>query len=222
MAEIFAHHVDAEWRTDWAEAVERCASEGREATIADLARTEPQRRADALLALARRAASGGAGRAALPTMNVLIDAATLESAVTGEPIAPAQYRDVVCRTQGGALLDPHQAAGMALWARLRRVVHDGAGLVLELGRRRRLFTGASRDAALLMSTTCVWPGCGCSIRNTEVDHAVEWRAHGATVPRNGVPLCKRHHLHKERHRFAVRREADGRWTVLDPSGQPIG
>jgi hypothetical protein len=64
--EIFSHFVEAEWTTDWAEARARL---GDDATTADLQRTEPQRRADALLAMARAAASTppGSQRPARPS-----------------------------------------------------------------------------------------------------------------------------------------------------------
>ncbi len=50
-AEIFAWFCEAEWRVDWAEA--RCRL-GDRATLSDLVRTEAQRRADAMLAMAPR------------------------------------------------------------------------------------------------------------------------------------------------------------------------
>ena len=42
---------------------------------------------------------------------------------------------------------------------LRRVVYDGSGTVIDLGRRQRLFRGSSRDAVMLLLITCVWIGC---------------------------------------------------------------
>jgi hypothetical protein len=47
---VFAHFVQAEWDADWAEAGERC---GDDASMADLRRTEPQRRADAMVLVGR-------------------------------------------------------------------------------------------------------------------------------------------------------------------------
>ncbi len=140
----------------------------------------------------------------------------------GIPTDPARYRDVVCRTVNGDDVDIDDAAGLALWAHIRRVVHDGSGVVTELGRRRRLFTGSARDAALLLSMTCNWPGCDRPVRNCEVDHAVSWLRHGGTDPDNGCPMCKSHNLLKERGRFGAHRGDDGSWVITDADGRVIG
>ena len=50
-----------------------------------------------------------------------------------------------------------------------------------------------------------------------VSHSVGWAAHGATVPRNGEPLCRGHNLLKERG-CGVRRDADGVWHFTHPDG----
>jgi hypothetical protein len=47
----------------------------------------------------------------------------------------------------------------ALTGHVRRVVFDVAGVVIDLGRRSRLFTGSSRDAVMLGDRWCLWPGC---------------------------------------------------------------
>ncbi len=52
--EIFEHYVEAEWRTDWADARARL---GDAATLSDLERTDAQRRADAFLRMCNDAAS---------------------------------------------------------------------------------------------------------------------------------------------------------------------
>ncbi|BAN01634.1 HNH endonuclease signature motif containing protein [Ilumatobacter coccineus] len=222
--EIFAHFIEAEWQSDLAEARERAAAEGGgEPGTRDLRRSESQRRADALsAALQAAAAAPGPGKPPLPSLNVLIDESTLRGAILGHDPDPAAYASMVCRTQAGDPVDITEAAAMALWADVRRVVHDGAGVVIDLGRRRRLFTGSAREAALLLSMRCLWPGCDRPSRNCEVDHAVTWRQHGATDPGNGGPMCKRHNLLKENARFSTHRDAAGDWVVLDADGHPVG
>ena len=155
--EIFAWFIDAEWHTDWAEARARL---GDAATTADLARTEAQRRADAFVAMAKAAASAAPGsHAPKTTVNVLIDDDTFDAHLRGDTIDPRRYRDVVVRTQTGRRLHPDDAVNAALIGHIRRVVYDGSGTVIELGRRQRLFRGSSRDAVMLLLTTCVWIGC---------------------------------------------------------------
>ena len=215
--EILAHFVDVEWRTDWTEARERL---GDQATLTDLRRTQSQREADGLLAMARAAASIHSDPSRVtPTLNVLFDADTFGATLAGEPIPTDRYRDIVCRTQSGHELHPTDAANTALWAHLRRVVIDSTSVIIDLGRRQRLFTGSSRDAVMLTSHTCVWVGCDQPVRWCQADHSLGWRAHGATVPRNGQPLCGRHNRLKERG-YQIHRDHNGQWHTINPDGNP--
>lgn len=219
--EIWAHFVEAEWETDWAEARARLGDDA-EITVAGLRRTEAQRRADALLAAAVTAAGTRAGDGAtpLPTVNLLIDEATYAAACNGEAQDPSRYRDVVCRTQRGHLLHPSEVVNTSLWAHVRRVVYGSARTVIELGRRARLFRGSSREAVMLLDDRCAWVGCDMPVAWCEADHSLSWRQHGATVPRNGGPLCLRHNLLKERG-FRVFRDADGTWHTIRPDGTEV-
>ncbi len=217
-AEIFSWFVEAEWHTDWAEARQRL---GDNATTRDLIRTEAQRRADALVAMARAAASTPPGsQQPRPTVNVLVDQESFEAHLRGETPDPRRYRDVVIRTQTGRRLHPDDAINAALIGHIRRVVYDSSGTVIDLGRRSRLFRGSSRDAVMLLLTTCVWIGCDRPIAWCDADHSLGWKAHGATVPRNGGGLCQSHNQLKERG-FEVSRDDEGDWHVIDPDGNEI-
>ena len=216
--EIFSWFIGAEWQTDWAEARHRL---GDTATVADLARTEAQRRADAVVAMAKAAASAAPGsRRPQPTVNVLIDDETFEAHLRGETVDPRRYRDVVVRTQTGRRLHPDDAVNAALIGHVRRVVYDGSGTVIDLGRRQRLFRGSAREAVMLLLVTCVWIGCDRPIAWCDADHSVGWRAHGATVPRNGGGLCHGHN-HLKEHGFQVYRDDHGTWHVIDPDGNEL-
>jgi hypothetical protein len=217
-AEIFAWFCEAEWAADWADAR---ACLGEAATTADLARTEAQRRADAFVAMAKAAASTAPGsRAPMTTANILIDHESFEAHLRGETPDPRRYRDVVVRTQSGRRLHPDDAVNAALIGHIRRVVYDGSGTIIDLGRRQRLFRGSSRDAMMLLLTTCVWIGCDRPIAWCDADHSVGWKAHGATVPRNGGGLCHGHH-HLKEHGFQVYRDDHGEWHIIDPHGNEI-
>ncbi|MEM1334377.1 MAG: DUF222 domain-containing protein, partial [Actinomycetota bacterium] len=224
--DVLAHLNDAEFRTGWQQAQEAAAASADCDAVLGfdrLRRSEPQRRADALHhALMSRAANASDDGPALPTLNVLIDWETLTTELEGRPHDPSRYRDVVCRTQDGHPLPIAEASSMALYAHLRRVVLDSASTVTDLGRRRRLFTGAARDAVMLMHTTCMWPGCEAPVRRSEADHHAEWaRKRGPTSPCNGGPMCDRHNLLKERHRHQVRRLPDGTHEFTDATGRRL-
>ena len=49
--------------------------------------------------------------------------------------------------------------GVSLWALIRRIVTNTPGVIIELGRTQRLFTGHAHDAVMLLEPTCIWPGC---------------------------------------------------------------
>ena len=215
--EIFAHFIEAEWHSDWDEARQRL---GHDAKTNDLRRTEAQRRADAMLAMARAAAIAGSGGSSPVTVNMLIDQDTYQATVMGEPIDPRRWRDVVCRTDTGRRLHPDDVVNTALWANIRRVVYDTAGVVIDLGRRSRLFTGAARDAVMLLTDKCVWVGCDQPAAWCQADHSLSWSAHGATVPRNGQPLCGSHNRLKERG-YHVYRDNNGNWHTIHPDGHEI-
>ena len=211
--DILAHFNDAQFRADWEQAR---LLHGDDTTVGDLERTEPQRRADALHnALLQAASSPGAGLAPLPCLDVLIDETTLEAVLSGQPVDPHHYRDMVCRTTNGDPVDVTEAASLALWARVRRVVRNSAGVVTELGRRSRVFRGANRDAATLLTDRCIWPGCDRQLRHCQVDHNVAWAQHGTTDPDNGGPMCGPHNRLKHRAGFSVERLSDGSWLILD-------
>ena len=220
-AEIFAWYCEAEWRLDWAEARSRL---GDAATLVDLVRTEAQRRADALLAMARASVSRDPNidrpTTSAITVDILLDHDTMVAHAAGTTPDPRRFRNVVCRTQSGRRLHPDDAINAAIVGHIRRVVYDGSGTVIDLGRRSRLFHGPARDAVMLLLTTCVWIGCDRPVAWCDADHSLGWKAHGATVPRNGQPLCTGHQNLKETG-FQVFRDDNGHWHIIDPDGREV-
>ncbi|HSL56474.1 MAG TPA: DUF222 domain-containing protein, partial [Acidimicrobiales bacterium] len=157
-AEICDRFVDSKHRTDLAAARHRL---GRDEVAPDeLDRTPAQRRADALVAMAHRAATAPPeGRRPEPLVNIVIDQASFESELARLAGATSPAPDEidptgrVCRTLSGHHLHPGDAVAAALVGHVRRVVVDGEGTVIDLGRKQRCFTGAARDAVLLNQST---------------------------------------------------------------------
>jgi len=227
MGEVFDRFIDAEVLADWADARRRL---GELATEDDLARTPRQRRADALAEIFRRAA--GSRRAAVPLVNVIVDQETFEREVARaagawvDPESPDRIDDRRCQTQDGTPVQPSEALAAALVGHVRRVVIDAQSNVIDLGRRRRLFTGSARDAALLQSALggrdgvrCGWGGC-CRRRGLQVDHVDPAARGGPTDIVNSLPLCGFHNRLKE-HGWRPVRGPDGRWTILRPDGSEM-
>jgi len=233
MKTVFDRFIDAEFHTDWAEAKD---VHGSEATADHLPRTPAQRRFDALLAIFRRAAtSDPGGTSSLIVTNVVIDQEMFErqllklaggtSAQTIDPFSPAH----LCCTIDGLPLDPTEVAAAALVGHVRRVVVGSDSVVIDLGRRQRLFTGSAQLAVRLASRECYWPGCHVPVSQCQTDHLQAWSGDGSIGPdpgggttsaRNGGPACGRHNRHKQSG-FTVHRDRDGAWHVIRPDGSEI-
>ena len=103
-----------------------------------------------------------------------------------------------------------------IWGQVRRVVVDSAGVVINMGRRQRLFRGNARQAVLLQSSRCVVAGCATPIRRCEADHLTEWGRHGHTDGPNGAPVCGRHNRLKNTG-YRVHRDDEGFWHTYRPT-----
>ncbi|WCO67488.1 hypothetical protein PO878_01985 [Iamia majanohamensis] len=167
--------------------------------------------------------------------NIVIDHHTFErmlARLTGvdpllrgafDPFPTGSYR---CSTLDGRPVEATIAVAQALVGHVRRVVVGADGVVVDMGRRRRLFTGAAALAVKLQQTTCYWPGCHTPVTACQCDHLRPWsiRADGSgggcTCPGNGGPGCGRHNHDKERG-YRVRRDPTGAIHVYRPDGTEI-
>ncbi len=109
----------------------------------------------------------------------------------------------------------------ALTGHVRRVVFDTAGVIIDLGRRSRLFTGGARDAVMLGDRWCMWPGCGLRSGRCQTDHSTPWADQGPTTPDNGAAACGRHNRRKQRG-YRTTRDNNGHSHTYRPDGTEIG
>lgn len=218
--EIFRRYVDAERLADWEKAR---AEHGDDAVEAHLARTDAQRRADALWQVFQDAASAEGTPCGVDVChNIVWNEGTFEEMLRrlgGETPRRLDPAEVVCRTLDGVPLEPMEAAANALVSKVRRVVVDAAGVVIDLG-RARFFTGGARLAAQLADQHCPWPGCSVPTSRCEIDHTVDHARGGRTEPANGGPFCGRHNRWKQKG-FRVWRDPTGRWHVYRRDGTEI-
>ncbi len=124
-----------------------------------------------------------------------------------------------CHTATGHPLEPTEAVAAALLGHVRRVV-GADGVVIDLGRRTRLFTGPARLSATLGHHHCYWPGCQVPLTRCQTDHLRPWATGGTTDPGNGAPACGRHNRLKEAG-YTVHRSDDGRLHTHRPDGTEI-
>ena len=227
MKEVFERFSQAEFDAEWDQLRARL---GDDACPAMLERSDAQRRADALATIFQRAAGADpTAKDPEPVVNIVIDQAVYEAQlaamVTGEPVRfdPHDLAHQCCRTTTGVAVDPADAVAASLIGHVRRVVVDGDGVIIDLGRRSRTFTGSAREAAALQAALdgdgrCLWPGCG--LHRCQVDHSDEWHAGGCTDVRNAGPLCPRHNRWKTRG-YRTWRDPTGIWHTFRPDGTEI-
>ena len=102
------------------------------------------------------------------------------------------------------------------------MVIDGQGVVIDFGRKRRLFTGAAREALKLMIDGCEHIGCPVRPTSCQIDHIDEWvRDGGTTDLANGALKCNGQNRAKHRLGITEERDANGTLVQYRGDGTPI-
>jgi hypothetical protein len=161
---------------DWADAR---AEHGDRATAADLPRTSDQRRADALEQMARRSAAMDPHAVIpRPLFTVLVGYEGFSN---------------VCELSDGTVVAPHQLVRHLADADIERIVFEGPSRVIDVGVRRRFFTGALRRAIEVRDRHCTHPsGCDVPAEQCEIDHIQPYSRGGLTTQGNGRCRCSVH------------------------------
>jgi len=181
----------------------------------------------------RRAAKVPAGaKPPKPLVNIMIDQRSFEEALyahgLGADPVDLPYVDPSLQrseTSTGVAILPDVAVKAAFTGHVRRVVINSRGVVINMGRKQRLFTGSAREAAKLMAYRCDGRGCDVPAIYAEVDHMTEWGHHGRTDTDNAANDCKHHNLIKHRKKYRVERRPDGQIVFYRPDGSamlPVG
>ena len=221
LKEIFDAFCNSEFLADWEQGV---AEHGEAMHRTLLSRTDAQRRLDALHAIFQAAAKGlGKGDSSGPVVNIVWDQASfeheLQRAAGGTPELLDANVPHFCRTSSGTPIDPRDALIAALVGQVRRVVVDSAGVIINLGRKQRLFTGGVRDTILALQVACMW--AGCRQRPREVDHLLPWVRGGLTDAANAGGACGHHNRWRARG-YSTTRGPNGEFHHYRPNGTEIG
>ena len=176
---IFANELDrleAElFEEDWKEAGARL---GHDPTVADLCRTPSQRRADALVEMAKRSATAPPdGIPPKPLFDVLVDFPTLGGRT--------------CELAQGIALTPGSLVPWLDRADFERAVFEPPDRV-QVSATARLFTGATRRGIQLRDRECTHPYCDRPAVVCQVDHIQPFGLDGPTTQENGRLLCGYH------------------------------
>ncbi|WP_082485022.1 HNH endonuclease signature motif containing protein [Microbacterium sp. Leaf151] len=106
------------------------------------------------------------------------------------------------------------------WVRV--LTHPLTGVPLALDRSTYRVPTALRRWLGVTSPTCVFPGCGRSARDCDLDHLTAWIDGGRTDDDNLAPECRHHHRLRHESRWHPSRDPDTgdlRWT--SPLGAQI-
>ncbi len=173
-------------------------------------KTFPQKRVDALLALAEQAMSTmEEGLQPLPSADkyqVVIHIersdehqCSIESSAHHLPLSPATARRLCCD------------------ASLVPVLEDANGNVLNVGRKTRAIPPSIRRALQIRDRGCRFPGC-CESRYVDAHHVQHWCDGGETRLDNLVLLCRHHHrlLHQEG--YEIVKHGEQQFEFLTPAG----
>jgi Domain of unknown function (DUF222) len=117
----------------------------------------------------------------------------------------------------GEMLTPEQVRRLACEAAIIPAVLGGDGQVLDLGKSRRLFTGAVRRALVLRDGGCSFPGCTRPPRWCDGHHIVSAFDGGPTSVDNGRLLCGHHHRVVHHEGWKIQLGPDRRPEFIPPS-----
>jgi hypothetical protein len=164
------------FEADWATAR---LEHGTGAAPEQLARTAGQRRADALVEMARRSRRAPAdGPRPRPLITVLAGYGAFSR---------------TCELADGTVIAPGDVVPLLAEADIERVVFDGPSRVIEVGVRRRFFEGALRRAIEVRDRHCQHPsGCDVPAAECQIDHIVPYADGGLTTQDNGRCYCPAH------------------------------
>ncbi len=111
-----------------------------------------------------------------------------------ETLASGLRDNSVCEFDDGTNIPVATMRRLACDAHILPVVLGGDGVVLDVGRSRRLATDDQRRALRAMYRTCGIGTCDVSFSRCEIHHVDEWDAHqGDTDLDRLIPTCSRHH-----------------------------
>lgn len=151
--------------------------------------TAGQRRADALVQLARNVLDNGlvpgSGRQR-PHVTVTVSERTLHTDTSEEGASPGELR-------GGGPCSGETARLLACDGEATRIVHGTESEVLDVGRATRVVSRAMHKALSFRDGGCAHPQCDRPVEWCDAHHVQHWAQGGPTALENLVLLCRRHH-----------------------------
>jgi hypothetical protein len=175
---------------------------------ADDKRTPAQRRADAMIELARQLLGDGGGSAAGSRTQIALTAPL--SALRREAGAPAAELDDIFPVPQETL------RRLSCDASIIPVVTSDEGDPLHMGRTVRTWSTSQRRGLAVRDKGCRFPGCDRPVRWCDGHHIKHWADGGPTNKENGALLCRRHHRLVHEEGWTVRWGEDGQLVATPP------
>jgi hypothetical protein len=125
-----------------------------------------------------------------------------------------------CHVEDGPAISASTAQMIACSSAWSWMLHDSAGKLLDLGRRRRRPNAALRRAARERDACrCRFPGC--ESRRVDLHHIQYWSNGGRTKLDNLVSLCKYHHMLVHDRGYLIAAARDGTFSFYRSDGTAI-
>jgi hypothetical protein len=156
----------------------------------DSSLTNDQRAAAVLHDMITSGAKGTTGA----VVHVHIDLETLQHGLRA---------DSTIRVTGGGSMSVDTIRRIACEADIIPYVLNSHGVVVDVGRSKRLATWQQRNALAAMYPTCAIPGCAVAFTHTRIHHIRPFETGGTTDLANLLPVCEQHHhdVHEGRWRL---------------------
>ena len=97
-----------------------------------------------------------------------------------------------------------------------RILLDADSMVIDVGRSKRLISGARRTALNQRDRHCRWPGCDRPPSWSESHHLKHWIDGGGSDLPNLVLLCHRHHWLVHEGLWQIVKQQDGNYLTVPP------
>ena len=176
-------------------------------------RTAAQRRADALVTMAKQALAGFR-----PTPGTKRNRPKL--------VATIAYNDLVATTRGGTLdtnsgrttLTARALRRIACDAGIHRLITGPDGTIVDYGRQTRTVSDSQFDALALRDHGCRIPGCPVGPGGCDAHHSIHWADDGNTDLDDLILTCWYHHHWLHEQHWSIQPLGAGHFILVDPDG----
>ena len=192
----------------------------------DETRTLAQLRADVLIDLLARGASGGTAEMGDGKVGAgKVGAGKVAVALTIPAMTALGHGSEPAILDGYGPIDLETALRLAgsatAWVRV--LTHPVTGTVLDVDRREYRVSNALRRWLGIRHPVCIFPGCNRLARDCDIDHSLDWQYGGTTSDVNLGPLCEPHHIVKHGTKWTLTRDpVTGAISWTSPTGFTTG